>query len=65
MKKERMEASKILTGPTNVHEVEKYKESSFEEKKDVIEQIRRVSFGPSFAAAVAYGLIPNYDNREN
>ncbi|KAM3179631.1 hypothetical protein ACTXT7_000218 [Hymenolepis weldensis] len=43
MKDERMKASKILTGPTNVPEVEKYKKASFEEKKDVIEQIRRLA----------------------
>lgn len=47
MKDERMKASKILTGPTNVPEVEKYKKASFEEKKDVIEQIRRVSCHPN------------------
>ncbi|KAM7540258.1 hypothetical protein Aperf_G00000035332 [Anoplocephala perfoliata] len=40
MKKERMEASKILTGPINVPDVEKYKKMHFDEKKNVIEQIR-------------------------
>nr|CUU97628.1 hypothetical transcript [Hymenolepis microstoma] len=44
MKDERMEASKILPGPTNVPEVEKYKKIPLEEKKDVIEQIRRALY---------------------
>lgn len=44
MKDERMEASKILTGPTNAPEVEKYKKISLEGKKNVIEQIRQALY---------------------